>query len=321
MNQLVSHIEFLLHEHNCVIIPDFGGFVVNTIASRRDGLATFHAPVSELVFNRDLTHNDGLLAQSYMKSYSLTFEAAMHKIERSVLELKQQLREQNHVEMGKLGSFTMNDSKRFVYTPAAFVPPAFFGLTKATLKPLIQMHTPVVPTKQVNRQRQIRTIGITAASVAAIALLMFILPVSDTTIGRQTAQIIFENGLFRSKQAQSDHLSVAARDVTNESLSGVEATALKEKAVVSSATASAQESDGSIPQYFIVMGVYERSDVAEQITEQLIEEGFSRTEWLKRSGRIDVYTASFTDITEAESYLREIHKEHPTHRDAWILKR
>jgi len=319
MNQLVSHIEFLLHEHNCVIIPDFGGFVVNTIASRRDGIATFHAPVSELVFNRDLTHNDGLLAQSYMKSYTLTFEAAMQKIERAVQEMKQQLREQNHVELGKLGSFTMNDSKRFVYTPAAFVQPAFFGLNKASLKPLIQMHTPVAPSKQGNRQKRLRTIGISAAAVAAVALLMFILPVRDTAIGRQSAQIISESGLFRSKPVQTDHLTAADR--TNESLSGEEVTVLKEETVASSATASAQVVDNNLPQYYIVFGVYERSDVAEMITEQLIDEGFAQTEWLKRPGRIDVYTASFTDRTEAETYLREIHKAHPTHRDAWILKR
>jgi nucleoid DNA-binding protein len=321
MNQLVSHIEFLLHEHNCVIIPDFGGFVVNIIPSRRDGIATFHAPLSELVFNRDLTHNDGLLAQSYMKSYTLTFEAAMQKIERAVQELKQQLREQNHVELGKLGSFTMNDSKRFVYTPAAFVQPAFFGLKKASLRPLIQMHTPVVPSKQVNRQKRLRTIGISAAAVAAIALLMFILPVSDTTLGRQSAQIISESGLFRSKPAQTDHLTAAATDKTNESLSGEEVAILAEEMLASSATTSAQVIDNNMPQYYIVLGVYERSDVAEQITVQLINEGFSQTEWLKRPGRIDVYSASFTDKMEAETYLREIHKKHPTHRDAWILKR
>ena len=42
MNEMVSHIEFLLHEHNCVIIPDFGGFVVNTQPSRRDGVSSFY---------------------------------------------------------------------------------------------------------------------------------------------------------------------------------------------------------------------------------------------------------------------------------------
>ena len=77
MNRLVTHIEFLLHEHNCVIIPDLGGFVVNTTNSQRDGIALFYPPSCELVFNRELTYNDGLLAESYMKAYDLTFEASM----------------------------------------------------------------------------------------------------------------------------------------------------------------------------------------------------------------------------------------------------
>lgn len=322
MNQLVSHIEFLLHEHNCVIIPNFGGFVVNSIASRRDGLATFHAPVSELVFNRDLTHNDGLLAQSYMKSYRLTFEAAMLKIEQSVQELKQQLREQNHVELGKLGSFTMNDNKRFVYTPAAFVPPAFFGLTKASLKPLIQMHTPDVPSKQVNRQKRLRTIGISAASVAAIAILMFILPVSDTTIGRQSAQILSESNLFRNRSfsAEPAHPSARAMDVQSEILTDAQDTFNAEEAARPTRVAS-NVTDDDLPKYYIIVGVYEIKDVAEKMLESLNEMGFSQKGCLKRPGRIDVYAASFKERTEAESYLREIHKAHPTHRDAWILKR
>jgi nucleoid DNA-binding protein len=155
MNELISHIEFLLHEHNCVIIPGFGGFVVNTIPSRRDGIATFLAPACELVFNRDLTYNDGLLAESYIKSDHLMFEAAMQRIERAVEELKNQLREQRHVKLGKLGSFTMSDEKRFIYTPANFVRPALFGLTKATLKPLYQRQTPPVLAGQVVRERRL----------------------------------------------------------------------------------------------------------------------------------------------------------------------
>jgi len=317
MNQLVSHIEFLLHEHNCVIIPEFGGFVVNTIPARRDGFATFHAPVSELVFNRDLLHNDGLLAQSYMKSDNLTFEAAMQQIELAVQELKQQLREQRQVALGKLGSFTLNDDKRFVYSPAPFVQPALFGLTKATLKPLIQMHAPVTPAKSGNGQKRWRTVAVSAAAVAAIAVFMFILPVNDTTIGRQSAQMISESGLFRNRAAQAEQPAAPATEVTNELPAEVQVAADNGE----SHAAPAPLIDDSRPVYYIVMGVYERSDVAEQITTQLLNEGFPQTKWLERPGRIDVYAATFTDRAEAETYLREIHRAHPTHRDAWILKR
>ena len=33
---LDSHISYLLHEHNCVILPAFGGFVANYHSSRID---------------------------------------------------------------------------------------------------------------------------------------------------------------------------------------------------------------------------------------------------------------------------------------------
>src|SRR5690554_3462285 len=51
MNQLIYHIEFLLHEHNCVIIPDLGGFVINAIQSSRDSNNALMPPSCELVFN------------------------------------------------------------------------------------------------------------------------------------------------------------------------------------------------------------------------------------------------------------------------------
>ena len=46
MDRLVSHIEFLLHHHNCVIIPDFGGFVVNAVHSREGEEGILRLPAS-----------------------------------------------------------------------------------------------------------------------------------------------------------------------------------------------------------------------------------------------------------------------------------
>lgn len=322
MNQLVSHIEFLLHDHNCVIIPDFGGFVVNTIPARRDGIATFHAPMCELVFNRDLTHNDGLLAQSYMKSDHLTFEAAMLKIEEAVYELKSQLREEHRVELGKLGSFTMNDDKRFLYRPSSFVKPALFGLKKATLKPLIQMQPPLTPEKEINRPKRLRALGVTAASVAAIVMLMFLLPVSDTTLGRQSAQMISESGLFRSGRSSAEVHAASATDLNSDTDNGDQRGGEPSEKELQPTTKTIQNEHEELPEYFVIVGVYEVREVAERMRETLESEGFTSNGWLRRRpGRIDVYAASFHEREEAETYLREVHQEYPTHRDAWILKR
>ena len=315
MKELVSHIEFLLHDHNCVIIPGFGGFVVNSSPARRDGMATFHPPVSELVFNRYLTHNDGLLAQSFMKSDSIPFEAAMQKIEHAVQEMMRELREGRKIELGALGQFEMNSSKQFVYKPTAYVQPLFFGLKTASLKPLVQMQPSTVKTHGEQKSPRLRTIGITAAAAAVLLLLMFLLPVGDRTIVHQSAQIISETDLFGSRPHLNKSNAATAEPVVTEESTDVtmeEATVAEPEILVS---------NDQMPRYYIIVGVYEVKEVAEKMMEKLMDGGFTERGWMKRPGRIDVYAASFADREEAEGTLKKIHLEYPAYRDAWILKR
>ncbi len=323
MNELVSHIEFLLHDHNCVIIPGFGGFVVNSTPARRDGIATFHPPSSELVFNRYLTHNDGLLAQSFMKSDAVPFEAAMQKIEYAVQELLRALREEKRVEMGRLGLFETNNDKQFVYKPTPYVQPAFFGLGTATLKPLIQMQPSTAVARGEQHSPRSRTIGITAAAAAILLLLMFLLPVGDRSIERQAAQLISENDLFGNRPRQ--HNSTAASDAfVATDAPAVETSVTDATDLVTGAPFDEQESsvtEVNQTRYYIIVGVYEVKEVAERMMEDLLEGGFAQRGWLERPERIDVYAVSFAERKDAESTLRMIHKEHPAYRDAWILKR
>lgn len=315
MKELVSHIEFLLHDHNCVIIPGFGGFVINSSPARRDGMATFHPPVSELVFNRYLTHNDGLLAQSFMKSESIPFEAAMQKIEHAVQEMMRELREGRKIELGALGQFEMNSSKQFVYKPTAYVQPLFFGLKTASLKPLVQMQPSTVKTHGEQKSPRLRTIGITAAAAAVLLLLMFLLPVGDRTIVHQSAQIISETDLFGSRPHLNKSNEGIAEPVVTEESTDV---TMAEAAVAEPEILVAND---QMPRYYIIVGVYEVKEVAEKMMEKLMDGGFTERGWMKRPGRIDVYAASFADREEAEGTLKKIHLDYPAYREAWILKR
>ena len=66
MIALARHIESLLLKHDCVIVPDFGGFVTQQVSARYvedEGL--FLPPYRSVGFNGCLKLNDGLLAQSY----------------------------------------------------------------------------------------------------------------------------------------------------------------------------------------------------------------------------------------------------------------
>ena len=71
MITLSRHIELLLLEHDCVIVPGLGGFIANHMEAHYDqeGDRTFLPPYRTVVYNQQLQINDGLLVQSYMAAY------------------------------------------------------------------------------------------------------------------------------------------------------------------------------------------------------------------------------------------------------------
>ena len=91
MIALVRHIESLLLKHDCVIVPDFGGFVTQQVAARfveDEGL--FLPPYRSVGFNGCLKLNDGLLAQSYMNAYGIGYLEALQQIAAAVAEVAAQ---------------------------------------------------------------------------------------------------------------------------------------------------------------------------------------------------------------------------------------
>ncbi|MCM1313148.1 MAG: SPOR domain-containing protein [Bacteroides sp.] len=93
MMNLSKHIEILLLEHDCVIIPKLGGFIANQMeahyGSQADNL--FAPPYRTIGFNKNLLVNDGLLVQSYMQVYDASYPDAYKQMEMDIDEVLQQL--------------------------------------------------------------------------------------------------------------------------------------------------------------------------------------------------------------------------------------
>lgn len=316
MNRLIQHIEYLLRNHNCVIVPNLGGFIVNSNAAKRDGIAALHAPYSDLVFNKELTHNDGLLLQSYMKTHKLTSDEATRAINEAVSDLRHKLREEKSVDLGDMGVMKMNSDSRFIYVPKPFVHPAFFGLTHTTLKPVIQLRPDFEErTKQKSGKNIRRKAIITTAAASIIGLILFVLPVQDNPLQRQHANLLSEKSIFENKTTLPEYRMRNENPVAATTISTPHAPAANYESTIAETNSVPNEKI-----FYIIMGVYEVNKVAEQITEKLKSEGFNHTAWLHRSGRINVYVDSFSDRDLAETYLREVRKKHPEYRDAWVLK-
>ena len=77
MISLGKHIEILLWEHDCVIVPGLGAFIANHASAcyNENGDNMFLPPYRNVCFNQSLATNDGLLVQAYMSAYDAGAEA------------------------------------------------------------------------------------------------------------------------------------------------------------------------------------------------------------------------------------------------------
>ena len=139
MIELERHIEVLLLNNDCVIIPNFGGFMVHHVEARYDEKDhIFLPPYRTLGFNPQLKMNDSLLAQSYIEAYDISYPEAIKRIVSEVDELNQILDNEGEYELNDIGTLHRNEMGSFDFIPcdAGILTPYLYGLSSFELESL-----------------------------------------------------------------------------------------------------------------------------------------------------------------------------------------
>ena len=139
MIELAKHIEYLLLENDCVIIPDFGGFIAHYQPSYYDEVEhVFMPPIRTIGFNPQLSMNDGLLVQSYMQAYHTDYSDAIRIISGKVKELKEILYTEGFFELTGIGTLNYNIYRTYEFNPKenGVLSPALYGLDSFLMTPL-----------------------------------------------------------------------------------------------------------------------------------------------------------------------------------------
>lgn len=145
MKTLARHIEQLLLSNDCVIIPDFGGFVAHHVAATFDEQEQLFLPPHRTIgFNPQLTMNDSLLAQQYVQAADISYPEAMRMIEDAVERLRIVLETDGQFLLDGIGTLSLNEEGNREFTPAAcgISSPAYYGLSFVELAPLKELPVP-----------------------------------------------------------------------------------------------------------------------------------------------------------------------------------
>lgn len=157
-----SYINILLYQHDCVIVPGFGGFVANyKPASIHPAQHTFSPPSKKIGFNLNLkNNNDGLLTAFISSQEKISYKDASRFIASTVDSWNQGLNGSGKLNLEKIGSFFFNIEKNLCFEPDTSVNylRESYGMTEVQSPP-VKREGVIAQMKAVPKQKPTSLVG------------------------------------------------------------------------------------------------------------------------------------------------------------------
>jgi len=350
MNDLQRHIEILLLENECVVVPDFGGFMTHHVHACYD--AENHLmfpPQRTLGFNPQLRMNDSTLVQSYVEAYDISYPEALRQVAEDVEEMKHTLECEGSYTLNNLGTLTVNQEGNYEFTPceAGILCPEYYGLGTVELKQLNDLQTDNKPVKaaevielpQTNSQEEVAeepnlidimsaneqqdddTVHIksswvrNAVAIAAAITAFFLLstPIVNSEMGTRTMSHLQSNIIY--KLMPKDSNKIPAEPVKMKVDQKKEVKVQPEKPAVTTETVS----KAMQPTYYIVLASQVKKSNAEYFVQKLQQDGFADAKVLVTNKIVRVVCGEFSSEAEAYRQLNQVSTK-PGFEEAWVLK-
>lgn len=357
MIELAQHIEVLLLENDCVIVPGLGGFVAHyTPATRVVEESIFLPPTRHIGFNPQLKMNDGLLVQSYMAVYDTNFSDATHMVEKEVEEVFAALHEEGKADLSNIGELRCSIRGTYEFTPYdnKLTTPSLYGLDSFEMQELTELRKPhseeaapaTIPAAQEVGRRRFESklypsyLSNAVAMIAAVVLFFCLsTPIKNTEVVEGNYAQMLPGELFGTIEKQSlaihpivthrtdvPQTAKAKKAAQGNSRKAVTPVAVKEVKVGRPAnqtsaapTAPAVQQPKAVAMYHIIVASVGTEKDAEAMAKQLAGKGFPHAKAIVGDGKMRVSIGSYNTEAEAYQALNEI-RQNGTYKDAWVLK-
>ena len=331
---LYKDIHQLIRENDCVIIPAFGGFVMNYFEAKIDfKYQEFCPPIRKVAFNENLINNDGLLLNFISNKYSISWYQAEKEVQKFVEEIKNKLNEEQILIFGNIGSFKKKNGL-LEFTPNAkenFLDDSFglhtfnYPMLKTTFSE--QTITPYPKTKKNNNT----TLWIIKSVAAAIAGLLFVTAQFDVfNSNKPNNNLNYSSFSSISKIVETnDEQTVQLNDTNFEEAqinnveNIVELPEYNEN--IETTNIITQELKNEKPQEEIleikahtIAGSFFDSENAEKLQQELISKGFSAIVLPEWNGKYRVSIKSYSTKQNAINDLENI-RTLSNIKDLWVL--
>ena len=304
--QLSKAITSLLHQHDCVTIPDFGSFIVKESSAKYvEDEKKFYPPGRYISFNPIIKSNDGLLANYISSKKSITYNEALRKIGLKVIKWKKIL-SQDTLYIQGIGEFILNDSENLIFTPDknSNFSKESFGLRPLNVQTignseLTYNHNTLKKYNSLNNQKKTLSFPVPLRNAAIFIFLL----AGAYFVNLNYKELVFKNEIEQNKIERENSITRLEKAIFN--LGEIPALTVNIERKTSE-------------NFHIIAGAFSSSINADKLVSGLVNKGYKSTKFPKnKDGLIRVTFGSFNTKEDAVIALRSIRDNE--NKYAWIL--
>ncbi len=335
MNSIVEvAIRSLLFSHDCVIIPGFGGFILNYVPATIDkSSGMFFPPARRVSFNRNLTHNDGLLAGTISRDKEIGYHEAMDMIGQFTADLRRRLSKGEEVAFDLIGLFRTNREGSIQFEPDvnANYNPGSYGLEPIRCEPVAgyDVRKRVMKVKHEASPSHIPLGRLLVRAAVAIPVLIALVAVPlktdifGTRLERSSMNPLAKAEFEHNRAAiEQSSLAEVQQVIGTETVTG-EVPAVTQPATAVPEVTEASETITAEPQpmqvnFYVIAGSFKSSENAAAMAGRLRTMGYAPELLEAPNGFTRVAAMGFADIETASAEMRRLA---PSVEGLWILRK
>lgn len=319
MNKPVAYyISELLFIHDCVIVPDFGGFVGNKRSAQLNKeVGSLTPPSKQVLFNTNLKTNDGLLIAHIADQEAIPQKIAQKNVQVFANESNKKLSTSKVLRIPKIGLFTLGKEGNILFLQDSAINYSLesFGMKPTYNKSIIRQKEK--PAEIITQK--IKSVNINSRffmRVAAIILPLFMLSYLSITQQDRIKNVYTQMATF-NPFASNKYVEIV--EYTNSTNIESEIETSKNENFENLAIDIAEEEislmDFSVKTYYIIAGAFAEQKNANKMLKKLHNKNYN-AEILKGGPLLRVCYDSFYNRENAILALNQIKQKNP---EAWLL--
>jgi hypothetical protein len=318
---ITPFIRELLFGHDCVIVPGFGGFIGNFAPAQIDkNSGIFYPPSRQISFNRNLSHNDGLLIGKISESLKVNYADARELTGEYVYNVRRKIERGDKVIFDRIGSFFHDHEGNLQFEPdrSANYYPGSYGLDSFHCIPAEGYDV---------RKRIMKADAIPGTRHASIRKILWraavIIPLLSVLVA-----VPLKTGLFKTKIDSSTLNPLVAEEFENnrkaldetakKDIHLISAEAPEVKTVIAPPAVKAEPVKAESASYYLITGSFKSEENAIMQVKILREDGFEPEIVNTPNGFYRVCAMACTDINTALTKKDSISKKFP---GTWVSEK